>query len=109
VTREQLAAALTANNGVRAREARVVLLAGADFAWLSERRTLSALRLWDTWSWRLEGLRETGVTPRTGVSDVVDRLRDAGDAPIHLVRISGPDRARTVFLSADLTVCLAST
>ncbi|MFE4546350.1 hypothetical protein [Streptomyces sp. NPDC056785] len=110
MTREQLAAALASDNGAWAHEARTVLLAGADFAWLTEgRNTVSALKLWDLWSWRLEGLREAAGTPRTGMPEVVDRLRDAGDAQIHLAVIYGPDRARTVLLSADLAVSIACT
>ncbi|WP_404958326.1 hypothetical protein [Streptomyces sp. 147326] len=110
MTREQLAAALASHNGAWAREARAVLLGGAKFEWLSEgRKTVSARILWDTWHWRLEGLMEAGISPTTGVAEVVDALRDAGDAQIHMAMILGPDRARTVFLSADLGVCVACT
>jgi hypothetical protein len=110
MTREQLAAALATNESTWAREAHAALLAGADFAWLSEGHgTVSAQRLWDTWSWRLEGLREAGLTPQTGLPEAVDCLRDAGDAPVHMARILGSDRARTVLLSADLTECIACT
>ncbi|MER5992774.1 hypothetical protein [Streptomyces viridosporus] len=108
MTREQLAAALTLNGCDAAHEARARLLAGADFTWLSDgHRAQSAHRYWDVWSWRLEVMLDTGVMPRPGLAEAVAHLRAADEAETHLATVSAPDRRFTVFLSADLTNCIA--
>jgi hypothetical protein len=108
MTRDRLAAALALNGSGSARAARALLLDGADFTWLSEgHKTISAHRFWDTWSWRLEVMRDTGVTPRSGLAEAVDQLRGAGDNQTHLATIVGTGGRFTVFLSADLATCIA--
>jgi hypothetical protein len=50
---------------------------------------------------------ETGVTPRPGLAEAVDGLYSAGTDRVYLATITGPQRRFTVFLSEDLTRCIA--
>ncbi|MFJ1603990.1 hypothetical protein ACIOHS_11565 [Streptomyces sp. NPDC088253] len=64
-------------------------------------------RLWDCWSFRYETTLDTGVTPRPGPAEAVDRPKAAGRARVHLATITGSQRRFTVFLAEDLTRCIA--
>lgn len=54
-------------------------------------------------------MRELGITPfRPGLAEAVERLHAAGTARVHMATITGPQRRFLLFLSEDLTQCVAS-
>ncbi|MCP3768803.1 MULTISPECIES: hypothetical protein [unclassified Streptomyces] len=103
---DDLASALGRDRSTSARAARAALRAGAEFK-LSGSRTVSARLLRTNWSHRHRTMPDTGVTPRPGPAEAVHRLYAAGTDHVSLAAISGAQRRFTVFLSEDLTRCVA--
>jgi hypothetical protein len=106
MNRDDLEAALGSDQSASACAARAELQAGADFK-LFESQTASARLLQTTWSHRHQTMLETGVTPRPGLAEAVDRLYSAGTDRVYSATITGTQRRFTVFLSEDLTRCIA--
>ncbi|MET9515935.1 hypothetical protein [Streptomyces sp. NPDC002994] len=106
MNRDDLESALDRDDSTSARAARAELQAGANFE-LFRSQTASARQLWDIWSHRYQVMLDTGVTPRSGLAEAVDRLHAAETARTYLATITGSQRRFTVFLSEDLTRCIA--
>ncbi|MCX5096082.1 hypothetical protein OOK36_46335 [Streptomyces sp. NBC_00365] len=106
--RSDLESVLALDDSPSARAARLALRAGADFELLSiGRQASSARRFWDAWSFRHQTMLETGATPRPGLAEAVDKLQAAGTSLVHLAKITSPQRRFVIFLSEDLTRCIA--
>ncbi|MFE0700910.1 hypothetical protein [Streptomyces sp. NPDC058872] len=106
MNRDALQSALSQHGSVSARTALAELEAGADCEVFSN-QTASAQRLWNIWSWRHEVMLDTGVTPRPGLVEAIAGLQAAGTAPVYLATVTGTRRRFTIFLSEDLTQCVA--
>lgn len=106
MNRDALQSTLSQDGSASAHAARVELEAGADFE-VFLNQTVSALQLWDIWSWRHEVMLDTGVTPRPGLAEAVIRLQPAGTARVYMATVTGSQRRFTLFLSEDLTQCVA--
>ncbi|MFB7240834.1 hypothetical protein ACFCXK_39360 [Streptomyces sp. NPDC056269] len=106
--RDDLQSALDRDDSTSARAALAELRAGSDFE-LFQTQTVPAHELWDNWSHRHQVMLDTGVTPRPGMAEAVDRLHAAGSARIYLATITGSHRRFIVFLTEDLTRSIACT
>ncbi|MFD4117941.1 hypothetical protein ACFWSJ_31410 [Streptomyces niveus] len=106
MNRDALHSALSQDSSVSSRAALAELEAGANFEVLLN-QTASARQLWDIWSWRREVMLDTGVTPRPGLAEAVVRLQAAGTARVYMATVTGPQRRFKIFLSEDLTQCVA--
>ncbi|MDT9683255.1 hypothetical protein RND61_14405 [Streptomyces sp. TRM76323] len=106
MNRDALQSALTQDDSVSARAALAELEAGADFQ-VFLNQTASARQLWATWSWRHQVMLDTGVTPRPGLAEVIAGLEAAGAARVYMATVTGSQRRFTIFLSEDLTHCVA--
>ncbi|MEU6882891.1 hypothetical protein [Streptomyces sp. NPDC046712] len=106
MNREDLESVLDQHDSASARAALAELQVGVNFE-LFRSNTVPARQLWDIRSHRHQVMLDTGVVPRPGLADAVDRLHAAGAARIYLARITGPQRRFIVFLSEDLTRCIA--
>ncbi|AYL33978.1 hypothetical protein ACFTZ8_13895 [Streptomyces fungicidicus] len=104
--RDTLQSALSQDVSASARAALAQLEAGADFE-VFLNQTASAQQLWDIWSWRHEVMLETGVTPRPGLVEAIAGLQAAGTARVYMATVTGTRRRFTIFLSEDLTQCVA--
>ncbi|MEU3688905.1 hypothetical protein [Streptomyces narbonensis] len=104
--RDSLQSALSQDVSASARAALAELEAGADFE-VFLNQTASARQLWDIWSWRHEVMLDTGVIPRPGLAEAVARLRAAGTARVYMATVTGSWGRFTLFLSEDLTQCVA--
>ncbi|MFE5619587.1 hypothetical protein [Streptomyces sp. NPDC056524] len=104
--RDALQSALSQDGSISARAALAELAAGADFQ-VFLNQTTSARQLWDTWSWRHEVMLDTGVTPRPGLAEAIVGLQAAGAARVYMATVIGSQRRFTIFLSEDLTQCVA--
>ena len=101
MNRDDLESALDRDDSTSARAALAELEAGADFERF-QNRTAAARQLWDVWSHRHQIMLDTGVTPRPGLAEVVDRLHAAGTDRIHMAKITGSQQRFTVFLTEDV-------
>lgn len=106
MNRDALQSALSQDGSISAHAALTELKSGADFE-VFLNQTASARQLWDTWSWRHEVMLDTGVTPRPGLAEAVARLRTAGTSRVYIATVTGAQRRFTLFLSEDLTRCVA--
>ncbi|MFB7461866.1 hypothetical protein [Streptomyces sp. NPDC056188] len=107
MNRDTLQSILVRDGSVSARAALVELEAGADFE-VQLNTTASARLLWTNWSLRQETMLGTGVTPsRPGLAEAVERLNAAGTARVYMATVTGPQRRFLLFLSEDLTQCVA--
>jgi len=106
MNRADLESALDRDDTTSARAARAELQAGANFEFFRS-QTASARQLWDIWSHRHQVMLDTGVPPRPGLAEAVDKLRAAGTDRLYLATITGSQRRFTIFLSEDLTHCVA--
>jgi beta-phosphoglucomutase-like phosphatase (HAD superfamily) len=104
--RDTLQSALSQDVSASARATLAQLEAGADFE-VFLNQTASAQQLWDIWSWRHEVMLETGVTPRPGLVEAIAGLQAAGTARVYMATVTGTRRRFTIFLSEDLTQCVA--
>ncbi|WP_435191809.1 hypothetical protein [Streptomyces sp. bgisy126] len=104
--RDTLQSALSQDVSASARAAQAELEAGADFE-VFLNQTASAQQLWDIWSWRHEVMLDTGVTPRPGLVEAIAGLRAAGTARVYMATVTGSRRRFTIFLSENLTQCVA--
>ncbi|GGT61015.1 hypothetical protein GCM10014713_62910 [Streptomyces purpureus] len=50
---------------------------------------------------------DTGVTPRPGLAEAIAGLQAAGTARVYMATVTGSQRRFTLFLSEDLTQCVA--
>ncbi|MFJ3762647.1 hypothetical protein [Streptomyces sp. NPDC090080] len=66
-----------------------------------------AQQLWDIWAFRRQTMLDTGVTPRPGLAEAVGQLQAAGTSFVHLAKITSPQQRFVIFLSEDLTHCIA--
>ncbi|MFJ4866612.1 hypothetical protein [Streptomyces sp. NPDC088748] len=107
MNRDDLQSALDRDDSTSARAALAELRAGSDFE-LFQTQTVSAHELWDIWSHRYQ-VSDTGVTPRPGMAEAVDRLHAAGSARIYQATIAGSHRRFIAFLTEDLTRSIACT
>ncbi|MFI0901573.1 hypothetical protein [Streptomyces sp. NPDC020983] len=106
--RSDLESALTRDDSPSARAALLALQAGADFELVSEGHPpISARRLWSTLDFRHQTMLDTGVTPRPGLAEAVGRLQAAGTSLVHLAKITSPQRRFVIYLTEDLTHCIA--
>lgn len=107
MNRDTLRSVLVRDGSASAHATLAELEAGVDFeVGLS---TASASLLWTNWSSRQETMREMGVVPsRPGLDEAVERLHAAGTARVHMATITGPQSRFLLFLSEDLTQCVAS-
>ncbi|MGW2052208.1 hypothetical protein ACWCPF_44955 [Streptomyces sp. NPDC001858] len=106
MNRDTLQSALSQDSSGPARAALAELVAGASFE-VFLNQTASARQLWDIWSWRHEVMLDTGVTPRPGLAEAVARLQAAGTARVYMATVTGSQRRFILFLSEDLTQCVA--
>ncbi|MEU7011514.1 hypothetical protein [Streptomyces sp. NPDC046332] len=106
MNRDDLQSALDRDDSTSARAALVELQAGSDFE-LFQSQTASAHQLWDIWSHRHQIMLDTGVIPRPGLGEAVDRLHAAGTARVYLATITGSQRRFIIFLTEDLTRSIA--
>ncbi|MFD9245560.1 hypothetical protein ACFV0D_27245 [Streptomyces sp. NPDC059556] len=106
MNRDALQSALDRDGSASARAALVELQAGSDFE-LFESQTASAHELWAAWSHRHQVMLDTGVLPRPGLAEAVDKLHAAGTARVHLATITGSQRRFITFLTEDLTRVIA--
>ncbi len=51
---------------------------------------------------------DTGVTPRPGLAEAITGLQAAGTARVYMATGAGSQRRFTLFLSENLTQCIAS-
>ncbi|MET9931957.1 MULTISPECIES: hypothetical protein [unclassified Streptomyces] len=108
MNRDTLRSVLVRDGSVSAHAALAELEAGADFE-INLNSTASASLLWTNWSARQESMREMGIVPsRPGLADAVESLHAAGTARVHMATITGPQKRFLLFLSEDLTECVAS-
>ncbi|WP_320781962.1 hypothetical protein [Streptomyces sp. CRN 30] len=106
MNRVAMQSVLAQDGSVSARAALAELEAGSDFeVFLSQ--TASARQLWDIWSWRQQVMHDTDVTPRPGLAEAVDRLEAAGTARVYMATVTEPQGRFVLFLSEDLTRCVA--
>jgi len=106
MNRDALQSALSQDGCISTRAALAELKAGADFE-VFLNQTASAQQLWDIWSWRHEVMLDTGVTPRPGLAEAINKLQAAGTAPVYMATITGSQRRFTIFLSEGLARCVA--
>lgn len=106
MNRDALQSALSQDGSISARAALAELEAGADFQ-VFLNQTASARQLWGIWSWRHEVMLDTGVTPRAGLAEAIAGLEAAGEIRVYMATVTGSQRPFTVFLSEDLTQCVA--
>ncbi|MFE1290593.1 hypothetical protein [Streptomyces sp. NPDC058751] len=106
MNRDALQSALSQDGCISARAALAELKVGADFE-VFLNQTASAQQLWDIWSWRHEVMLDTGVTPRPGLTEAIAGLQAAGTARVYMATVTGSQRRFTIFLSEDLTQCVA--
>ncbi|MFJ3820537.1 hypothetical protein [Streptomyces nodosus] len=106
MNRDALQSALSQDGSISARAALAELQADADFE-VFLNQTASARQLWDIWSWRHEVMLDTGITPRPGLAEAVARLQAAETARVYKATVIGSRRRFTLFLSEDLTRCVA--
>ncbi|MFI9325234.1 hypothetical protein ACIGXI_36420 [Kitasatospora aureofaciens] len=104
--REDLIAALERHETDAADHAAVALRAGAPFRVWAE-STVPASRLLGIWAWRAQCMAEDGVVTCKDFEQGLPDLRRAGDAPVALGRVDMTGDSRLVFLSADLSSCVA--
>ncbi|MGW3401850.1 hypothetical protein [Streptomyces zhihengii] len=104
--RDTLQSALFQDVSASARAAQAELEAGADFE-VFLNQTASAQQLWAIWSWRHEVMLDTGVTPRPGLDEAIAGLQAAGTDRVYSTNVTGSQRRFTIFLSEDLTQCVA--
>ncbi|MGA4980102.1 hypothetical protein [Streptomyces cinereoruber] len=108
MNRDTLRSILAHDGSASARAVLAELEAGADFE-VNLNSTASAHLLWTNWSTRQETMREMGVIPsRPGFDEAVERLHAAGTAGVRMGTVTGPQKRYLIFLSEDLTRCVAS-
>ncbi|MFC7980075.1 hypothetical protein ACFUT3_33190 [Streptomyces cinereoruber] len=105
MNRDALQSALSQDGCISTRAALAELKAGPDFE-VFLNQTASAQQLWYIWSWRHEVMLDTGVTPRPGLAEAINKLQAAGTAPICMATITGSQRRFTIFLSEGLARCV---
>ncbi|MER6677782.1 hypothetical protein [Streptomyces sp. NPDC000983] len=105
MNRDDLEAALDRHHSPSARAALAELQAGADFT--ISRSSASARQLWAIWSARHENLLDDGAAPWPGLAEAVDSLHAEGTGRIYLANVIGSQQRFIVFLSEDLTHCIA--
>ncbi|MDX3570687.1 hypothetical protein [Streptomyces sp. ID05-47C] len=67
----------------------------------------SAREFWDIWTFRHQTMLDTGVTPRPGLAEAVDKLQAAEVSLVHLAKITSPQRRFVIFLAEGRTRCIA--
>ncbi|MFD8318397.1 hypothetical protein [Kitasatospora purpeofusca] len=104
--RDELIAALERHGTEGAGRAALALCAGTSFqVWAGS--TVPASRLFAVWTWRAECLAEDGIVSRWDFDQGLPDLRRAGDTPVALGRVGTGEGSHLVFLTADLSSCVA--
>ncbi|WP_369220593.1 hypothetical protein AB5J52_00210 [Streptomyces sp. R39] len=103
--REDLSAALERHGTDGACEAALALRAGAAF-WVRP-ETVPASRILSIWAWRAQCMAEDGTVTRKDFERGLPDLQRAGDAPVALGRVGTAEDTHLIFLTADLSSCLA--
>ncbi|MFI9276046.1 hypothetical protein ACIGXM_35980 [Kitasatospora sp. NPDC052896] len=104
--REDLMAALERHGTDAAGQVALALRAGASFRVWAESR-VPASRLFAIWAWRAQCMAEDGIVTCKDFEQGLPDLRRAGDSPVALGRVDLTEDARLVFLTADLSSCVA--
>lgn len=73
----------------------------------TSRSPASARQLWDIWSTRHQNLLDDGAAPWPGLAEAVDGLHAEGAGRIYLANVIGSQQRFIVFLTEDLTRCIA--
>ncbi|MCX4757380.1 hypothetical protein [Kitasatospora purpeofusca] len=104
--REELIAALERHGTEGAGRAALALRTGISFqVWAGS--TTPAGRLFAIWAWRAECLAEDGIAGQWDFGQGLPDLRRAGDTPVALGRVGMGEDSHLVFLTADLSSCVA--
>ncbi|MFE9792810.1 hypothetical protein ACFYRL_13885 [Streptomyces goshikiensis] len=106
MNRDGLEAALDRDDSTSARAALAELQAGADFEVFRSQSSTARL-LWAIWSHRHQNLLDDGAAPWPGLAEAVDRLHAEGTDRIYSAKITGSQQQFIVFLTEDLTRCVA--
>ncbi|MEU6706233.1 hypothetical protein [Streptomyces wuyuanensis] len=106
MNRDDLEAVLDRDDSALARAALAELQEGADFE-VFRSQSSSARLLWAIWSDRHQNMLDDGAAPWPGLAEAVDRLHVEGADRIHSAKIIGSQQRFIIFLSEDLTRCVA--
>ncbi|WP_328954607.1 hypothetical protein [Kitasatospora purpeofusca] len=104
--REELIAALERHGTEGAGRSVLALRAGTSFqVWAGS--TAPASRLFAIWAWRAECLAEDGIVSHWDFDQGLPDLRRAGDTAVALGQVGTAGDSQLVFLTADLSSCVA--
>ncbi|MFE3500996.1 hypothetical protein [Kitasatospora sp. NPDC059160] len=104
--REDLITVLERNGTDGARRAALALRAGAAFqVWADA--TAPASRLFAIWEWRAQWMAEDGVATVKDFEQGLPALRRAGATPVALAKVEMTGDSHLVFLTTDLSACVA--
>ncbi|WP_406207737.1 hypothetical protein OH807_35390 [Kitasatospora sp. NBC_01560] len=104
--RDELVAALERHGTDAAGRAAAALRAGAPFkVWAGS--TAPACNLHGIWAWRAQWMAEDGVVTCKDFEKGLPDLQRAGDTPVVLGRVALTEDSHLVFLTADLSSCVA--
>ncbi|WP_435650693.1 hypothetical protein [Kitasatospora purpeofusca] len=104
--REELIAALEQHGTEGAGRAALALRAGTSFeVWAGS--TVPASRLFAIWAWRAECLAEDGIVSQWDFDRGLPDLQHVGDTPVAMGRVGMGEDSHLVFLTADLSSCVA--
>jgi hypothetical protein len=106
VEREDLAVALERHGTDAAAQVALALRAGAAF-WVRPDPTQPARNYIDVWTWRARCLAEDDTVTCKDFDHGLPALQRAGDAPVALGRVDTAEGTHLVFLTKDLTSCVA--
>ncbi|MFD4908255.1 hypothetical protein [Kitasatospora purpeofusca] len=104
--REELIAALERHGTEGAGRSVLALRAGTSLrVWAGS--TAPASRLFAIWAWRAECLAEDGIVSQRDFDRGLPDLQRAGDTPVAMGRVGMGKDSHLVFLTADLSSCVA--
>ncbi|MFF3158655.1 hypothetical protein [Streptomyces sp. NPDC057910] len=104
--RKDLIAALEQHETDAASQAALPLRAGASFRIWAE-SSVPASQLLDVWAWRAQCMAEDSIVTIKDFEQGLPALRRAGDTPVALGRVDMTEDTHLVFLTADLSSCVA--
>lgn len=104
--RQDLTVLLEQHETDAAGEAARALRAGASFQLWAE-ASVPASRLLVTWPWRARCMAEDGIVTLMDFEHGLPALRRAAGAAVTLARVGMPGDSRLVFLTVDLSSCVA--
>ncbi|MEK2491711.1 hypothetical protein WN990_19360 [Kitasatospora purpeofusca] len=105
--REELIAALEGHGTEGAGRAALALRIGAPFRLPSAGSTVPAREIFDVWTWRAACMAADGFVTCKDFDRGLPDLERAGDTPVAMGRVGMGEDSHLVFLTADLSSCVA--